>query len=90
MKLLETLLSGREPVKGLIVTVRDLAASVADLAANVETLAMHLAMVAHNQAVHHSMIEQLAENQRLALSGGLDVVDPTFPSIDVDDEKKPN
>lgn len=47
--------------------VKDIIKSVADLAASSETLAKNLAVMAHNQHVHHQMIGQMYMVQQTIL-----------------------
>jgi hypothetical protein len=61
---------------------RDLAASVKSLAESVHSFGNNLAILAHNQAVHHQMIQQVWANQTNLLRRlGESATDTNMPEI---------
>lgn len=82
MKLLDKAIEATKPVKELFSTLKD-------LVANVEKLANELAIITHNQHVHHHMISQMWNVQQALFKkmteGGPDM---SLPDIDSPKSKK--
>lgn len=70
--------------------VQELADHVKSLAVNVEKLASHLAIIAHNQVVHHYMIQQMNAVQQIIYKklseNSLDTSLPELKLEDISDE----
>ena len=69
--------------------VQDLAAGLKSCAEGLEKLAMNLAVVAHNQAVHHQMIMQMWNvNQLILRKLNEHALDTSLPEVKPTDTKK--
>ena len=75
--------------------VQDLANGLKSLAEQTEKLAMHLAVIAHNQAVHHHVINQIWQLQQHIFAklseGGMDMKMPEIdkPKVEKGADGKP-